>query len=161
MAAQHENTYTANVNIQQLMAAIRDPMFASSLDLILRSENPTPPGVWYRFHHGTSFASWGEKITITLTPIGPTATQLHIHSECGMPTQVVDWGKNKQLVNKIYTYLSSNVMRYAAPAAQPAAARPLTPPPAAPQPGTPAFCSACGTPLVPGARFCSRCGTKI
>ena len=185
MAAKHENTYMMRLTVEQLRRIINNPSFVKRLDLIMRSENPTGTGVWYRLHHGTSFTSWGEKITITLTPVQGNQTQVHIHSECGLPTQVIDWGKNKQMVNSIYEYLAREAAavppipqtpeqpQYQQPqaSAQPqyqpqpqpgASAQPQYQP--QPQPGAsaqPRFCMYCGTPLNPGARFCSSCGTKL
>ena len=186
MAASHENSYTLYVSISQLIAAIRDPAFSTTLNVEMKSENPTPPGVWYRFHHGVSFTSWGEKITITLHPMGEAVTHVRIHSECGMPTQVIDWGKNQQVVCNIYEYLEANVRRYPAgpaPFGAPQAApqfQPQAAPVAAPQPQVapetmaqapaeplpqfqpqtaPKFCPKCGTPAT--GRFCAHCGNQL
>lgn len=41
--------------------------------------------------------SWGEKIRITILPSGI----LQIRSECSLPTQCFDWGKNKKNVNRL------------------------------------------------------------
>ena len=34
----------------------------SESNFALRSENPTPTGVWFRVHHGASMASWGLRV---------------------------------------------------------------------------------------------------
>ena len=152
MAANHQENYTMNVNIQTLCNIIRSQGFAEQLRTELKSENPTPTGVWFRLHHGATFTSWGEKITITLTPCGANATQVTIHSECGMPTQVIDWGKNKQIVCNVYEYLAANVENQ--PLAQPRETAFV--PPAA------NFCSRCGTPVAgANANFCRNCGAKL
>lgn len=161
MAANYKNTYTMNVSLQQLCDVIRSQAFADKLRVLMKSENPTPTGVWYRFHHGTSFTSWGEKITITLTPLAANLTQVDIHSECGMPTQVIDWGKNKQVVCNVYEYLEANAP-YApvAPATPTAPAAPMAP--AQPiAPSAPRFCTSCGAPVELPSNFCSRCGAKL
>lgn len=123
----------------------------SESNFALRSENPTPTGVWFRVHHGVSFTSWGEKITVTLTPMGQQ-TKVNIYSECGMPTQIVDYGKNRKVVN----YLFDFIMRpgYGQPSP--------TPQDQAQQPAAQArFCTACGKPITAGARFCTNCGNPL
>ena len=129
----------------------------SESNFALRSENPTPTGVWFRVHHGASMASWGEKITVTLTPMGQQ-TKVNIFSECGMPTQLIDYGKNRKVVN----YLFDFIMRpgYGQPAqnqdyAQQQAQSVQQPAPQA------RFCTACGKAITPGARFCTNCGNPL
>lgn len=112
MAASFEQDYIFSVNINVLCAMMRDKRFSSELRIDLKSENPELGFVWFRFHHGTSFTSWGEKITITLTPIHELATGVRIHSECGMPTQIIDWGKNRQNVTAIYNCMEKRVPYY-------------------------------------------------
>ena len=129
----------------------------SESNFALRSENPTSTGVWFRVHHGASMASWGEKITVTLTPMGQQ-TKVNIFSECGMPTQLIDYGKNRKVVNYLFDFImrpgygqpvqnQDHVQQQAQPVQQPAAqAR---------------FCTACGKPITPGARFCIGCGKSL
>lgn len=95
MAAKHENSYVMNVSLDKICSVIKSAEFASELRIEMKSENIENTRVWYRFHHGVTFTSWGEKITITLTPMTPTTTSVIILSECGMPTQVIDWGKKQ------------------------------------------------------------------
>lgn len=137
----------------------------------LRSENPSQNGVWFRVHHGASMTSWGEKITVTLTPMGQQ-TMVKIHSECGMPTQLIDYGKNK----KVVAYLFDFIMRsgYGQPnvTAQ-VQYRPYQVPQnqgyaqQAPQPAQPKsaaqkrFCTNCGTPSAAGMKFCMKCGKPL
>lgn len=154
MAANYQQTYKMDVGMQQLQNAIRSKEFADQLRLELKSENPSPNGVWYRFHHGVTFSSWGEKITVTLTPLGNATTQVHIHSECGMPTQVIDWGKNKQVVHNIYEQLAATVKRFPSQPAAPSVAQPT-------HPSAPRFCSQCGKPVAEQAFFCGHCGNKL
>ena len=171
MAARHETTYVFNTTVDHLRAIILSPDFSSFLNIALKSENPTPSGIWFRFHHGTTFTSWGEKITLTLVKIKEETTQVIINSECGMPTQVIDWGKNKQNVTNIYKHLYKLIFT-APPAAeaQPiyAAAPKLEPEAPKPEPEAPKseparakFCHHCGAPVKPDANFCSSCGTKL
>src|SRR6185295_18799137 len=44
-----------------------------------------------------NFWSWGEKVTIEFDPDGSVV----ITSKCSMPTQCIDWGKNKRNVQKL------------------------------------------------------------
>lgn len=38
------------------------------------------------------FFSWGEQLTVRLSPTG----DVHIQSQCAFPLQLVDWGKNSR-----------------------------------------------------------------
>lgn len=151
MAASHNESKIYPISIESFLPVLRSTHFTSDQSFIFRSENPTNEGVWYRFHHGVSMSSWGEKITITLTRLPNNATNVHIHSECGLPTQVIDWGKNKKIVQGIFNYLDNNVRQVN--------------PPQNPQPQMQATtasqkrCS-CGAVLSPNAAFCTSCGKK-
>lgn len=60
-------------------------------------------GVWQGLVKGsvrTSWTSWGENITVTLTQ-GHQGTHVRIRSECSFPLQLLDWGRNKQNVGRI------------------------------------------------------------
>lgn len=161
MAAQYGQNYSINASMEQIINILRSPGFSAPLNITLKSENPSPTGVWFRFHHGMSWVSYGEKITITLTPLSATNVLVQIHSECGMPTQVIDWGKNRSVVNNIYNQLmialASTVPGFNnAPA--PSVAQPA-PQPAA-QPAGFKFCFKCGNKLDKSAMFCNVCGQK-
>src|SRR5262249_2621791 len=45
---------------------------------------------------GVNVWSWGEKITITFV----AGNSLVVRNECTLPTQCIDWGKNKSNVRK-------------------------------------------------------------
>ncbi len=51
---------------------------------------------------GTSvgWTSWGEKVTATVG-FGPRGSVVTLASTCSMPTQLVDFGKNKKNVTKV------------------------------------------------------------
>lgn len=115
MAAKSQDTRVLNYNVSVIQEELRNPRFCSELRLELKSENPETWGVWYRFHHGVSFSSYGEKITISLTVIDQGSTKVDILSECGMPTQIFDWGKNKSNISAIFNYLGK-YLRPSAPA---------------------------------------------
>ena len=97
---------------------------SAGLNVSLKSENPTESGVWFRIHHGMTAASYGERITVTLTRLPNGGTGAEIESECVMPTQMFDAGKNKSNVNVIFGYLEKDM-----PASFPAGFRmPASPP---------------------------------
>ena len=152
MAAKYQQTYTMNAGIQVLCNIIQSKAFADKLRTEIKSVNPTPTGVWYRIHHGASFTSWGEKITITLTMLGEAMTQVNIHSECGMPTQVIDWGKNKQVVCNVYEYLEASIKNYSEHQQM---GVPIC------VPADKAYCPKCGAPVPIRANFCQACGSKL
>lgn len=167
MAAQHQEIYTMNASLQLLVDIICKQEFATQHKISMKSENPTSTGVWFRFHHGMSFASYGEKITITLTPLAANSTQVTIHSECGMPTQLVDWGKNKQIVHNIFrsieAFVCNSHMQQINSQPTPTQATPAQAAPTQPATAqhTRAFCHMCGAPVKPNANFCTSCGTKL
>ena len=146
MAANYHQSYVINAPVDRLLNIIRDVQFAIALNIEMKSENHTPNCIWFRFHHGMSFTSWAEKITITLSPISPTHTNVDILSECGMPTQIVDWGKNCQNVCNIFEYIEA----HSRPVGSQYFAR-----------NGAKFCFNCGAQTTLDAAFCNYCGTKL
>lgn len=153
MAANHSETNVINVPINALIALLRDPGFANFVDITPKSENFVPTGVVFEFTHGVSFSSWGENITITLTYVNDSTTKVDIYSECRMPTQIIDWGKNKRVVTGIFEGIYAGVGRFVqgAPVQEP---QPQ-------QPENSKFCIKCGTKLDGDSVFCFNCGTKL
>jgi hypothetical protein len=119
--------------------------------------------VWYRFHHGTTFTSWGEKITIRIEEISIAKTFMSIHSECGMPTQIIDWGKNNQNVCNIFEYIRRELQN---PSAIPSAPS-YEPKETYRTPEQPKaesvinFCNKCGARVIKDSNFCVNCGNKL
>ena len=106
MGAHHEKTLTFNNQMQPLVDKMRD-LHNSGLRLTLKGEVPEGNnGVCFQITHGVTATSWGEKITVKLVPTGPAQTMVTINSRCALPTQIVDWGKNKSNVEKLFQYLS-------------------------------------------------------
>lgn len=66
----------------------------------------------------TSMWSWGEKVTIHVDGYN----QVSVTSQCLLPTQLIDWGKNKRNVNRFFGHLTALL--------QPAQFPPSQPPPA-------------------------------
>lgn len=160
MAANYSKTVRFNESLQNLLSIVRSSDFATTLRIEMKSENPTATCVWFRFHHGTSFTSWGEKITITLTPLFNGQTDAHVYSECGMPTQVIDWGKNQQVVCNIIEYIE----RFAPimPTAPVINQAPATTIPSPTYTAAPVnqvkYCFKCGNMLSADDIFCGNCG---
>jgi len=61
----------------------------------------TPDGAQFRVSASLSFGSWGENITVTRL----AADRLQVRSECSMPTQVFDWGRNEKNVKQFFATL--------------------------------------------------------
>ncbi|MBL8685711.1 MAG: hypothetical protein JNK05_41425 [Myxococcales bacterium] len=61
----------------------------------------TPDGSQFRVSSSMSFGSWGENITVFR--VAPDRIQ--VRSECAMPTQVFDWGRNEQNVKRFFATL--------------------------------------------------------
>ena len=106
MAHSAQEARVLNRNIETIKDKIRQ-IGSSNLNVVIKSENNTNTGCWFRIHHGMSFVSYGEKITVTLTYLGEDKTQIDVVSECGMPTQIIDYGKNKKNVAAIFNYIIS------------------------------------------------------
>ncbi len=109
MAAQFQDTKVYNYPIIYFLNELRSTRLCNELRLTLKSETPETDHIRFSFNHGVSMSSWGEKITVTVTPLSDSVTSLHIHSECGMPTQVIDWGKNKKNVNSLFSHLEKYI----------------------------------------------------
>lgn len=144
MAASADLTRTYNINIEKFLTVIHDFSFTQALKLQFVSEYYINGGVTFTFHHGVSFTSWGETITLTVIGIQNCATNLIIHSECAVPTQFIDWGKNNDNVMMIANYLEQTV--------------PFVPDSAPAR--TTCFCRNCGTEINIDAKFCYKCGAQ-
>ena len=145
------------------MRAIENAGLRVSLKSENRLDNPEETGFWYRIHHGMTGASYGERITVTLTVADFSGTAVKIESVCSMPTQLFDGGKNQSNVNVLFKYLESDMASYQpgryAPTQQ--AAPQVPPQPHIAQARSPRFCRYCGRAVQPGARYCVGCGKQI
>lgn len=183
MAHQAEMKKDYNVAITYFIQKMR-AIESSGLRFNLKSENPAEGGsVWFRLHSGMSAKSYGEKITITLRPTA-YGTNVHIHSECGLPTQLMDLGKNKSNCEEIFRYLEQGIAAAPAAAAPAYTAAPAPAPAPAPMAGTspypaaqpdispleqpapaPArthiYCAHCGAQNAITNRFCIQCGNQL
>ena len=148
MGAKANNSKTYNAPYEYFLQKMRC-IDGAGFNFSTKSENPMPDGVWFRIIHGFSAKSYGEKITVTLKMLAQGGVWVDVHSECGMPTQLFDMGKNKQNVELIFSYLENGMP---APAVQQNTA--------APQAGK-RFCPHCGKPVTPGSAFCAGCGNRL
>ncbi len=51
--------------------------------------------------------SWGETVTLSFLP-----TTIEVTSKCSIPTQCVDWGKNKKNVTRFFEDFSGRASRW-------------------------------------------------
>ena len=152
MGASANTTRVIQANMHQMVAMMRDPAFHNEVSLEFISETPQGLAMQYHFHHNMSLASRGEKVLITLMPLGADMVSVEVSSACALPTQLIDYGKNRKNVEGVHDYICRNLYRYAylqQTYQQPAAAS---------QGGK--FCCSCGNRLEASARFCSACGAK-
>ena len=112
MAAKYEQQFILNYNIDPLYHLVSSMNFVQDLKLNLLLNSREPQNCCLRYDHGMSMSSWGEEITMLLTPMNAGTTCVSIRSECTMPTQIIDWGKNKKMVMNIYDYIVRNIGIY-------------------------------------------------
>ncbi|MBQ9719689.1 MAG: zinc ribbon domain-containing protein [Oscillospiraceae bacterium] len=169
MAARSQNARVYNVPMDYFVQKMR-AIHSSGLGMELRAEVPLPNGLQYPLKHGVSLSSWGENVTVTLADQGGS-TYVDIVSECALPTQIVDWGKNNQNILNIFSYLERDMgVYFQQPAAQMPAAEPASFPQQTaqsapvqrniPQGGV-QFCPNCGAQMPATARFCTACGCQL
>ena len=63
----------------------------------------TPDGAQFRVSTGFSWWSWGENVTVFRV----AADRISVRSECAMPTQMFDWGRNEANVRKFFATLAA------------------------------------------------------
>lgn len=113
MAASANRILTLKASVGQIAALLKHPNFAIATDLSFQGEIPMYNGVMFRFKSGVSFSSWGEDISITVIAYDSETVNVTVNSECAMPTQIIDWGKNNKNVNNICNYIQGNLAGYA------------------------------------------------
>ena len=106
MAANFVDSVNATAPIMTLVGRIRSIQGYQ----IIRETPGGRGGVEFELIHSISFSSWGENILLHLGPINETQTRVDIKSECSLPTQMFDWGKNKKNVVTIMNYLLNGIM---------------------------------------------------
>jgi ribosomal protein L40E len=167
MAAKYSNTYILNANMGHVCSVIRDAQFCNFLKLNFKAETPMQGGTIYSFSSGVNLASWGENIDINVLYLNENTSQVIIKSECAMPTQIIDWGRNEANVGKIYNHLLSSIAynpTFNNTPPQPVINQVYNQNFNNVQPQQAAmvnFCRNCGTQLDPTARFCQKCGSQV
>ena len=157
MAANYEQRFLLNYNLESVYQLFSSAKFVMDMKFEVRLNSREPQNCCLRFNHGMSMSSWGECITVILTPVGNTQTSMSIRSECALPTQIIDWGKNKQIVNQINDYVRQNIGLFLH--FQPVYVTPQSVPNQTQQQK---YCVSCGC-EIPANRgaFCSSCGAKL
>lgn len=159
MAASSMFSKSYAVSSQELCNILASPQFAYELKFSQDIAMQVPGGMMYTFKSGVSFTSWGEKISITVYSLGPAVTKVDIMSECAMPTQIVDWGKNQTNINSITMFLDRTFVpvmnsNFGQPQGQPYGQTQGQPQ------GEARFCTSCGARIPADSAFCPSCGAK-
>jgi hypothetical protein len=128
----------------------------------LREVNPEG---WYVVA-AVSFNLWsyGENNLIQITE--PTPGQPLVNVSSSSVFALIDWGKNKRNIDRLFAQIQ-DVLSQAGYSAAPQQAQ--TPPEVQPQVGAVvpqqaamrSFCSKCGAPVGPEAKFCTGCGQQV
>ncbi len=103
MGAKHREVRTLPGPIESYISKMRNIGF-SGLKYRILNEQPLSDGLLFLIEHGVSFSSWGENIRLALIYQG-NQTIADIYSESVLPTQVFDFGKNKENVAMLFNYL--------------------------------------------------------
>lgn len=94
MAASHTTTVEIALAPQQAEAAVYHAFLAAGLSRVVGGNGFVQGKV------SMGMRSWGENVLATIG-YGPRGAVLTLRSECALPTQVIDWGKNRQNVELI------------------------------------------------------------
>lgn len=207
MGASFKNQIVVRCSLQQMLAIIKDPDFCKKLNLkaveLVQDEVQEEPQeiqqeetqdvqqeknrIAFHFTHGVTFTSWGENISITLTPDADNGICVEVYSVCVEEQQMIDMGKNKSNTKHILEYIEKAVRKleetmqaaaYQAAAIQAVyqtaaqnaamqmvaaqravlqAAQPMPPV----QPTQPVAPEQYSQPAVPQRRFCIHCGKAL
>ena len=94
MAASHTMTVEVALAPQQAEAAVYQAFLAAGLSWVAGGNGFMQGKV------SAGMRSWGENVQATIG-YGPRGAVVTLRSECALPTQVIDWGKNRQNVERI------------------------------------------------------------
>ena len=103
MGAKYSEIRTLPGPIEFYINKIRNIGFYDTKYNVL-NEQPIVDGLLFLIEHGVSFSSWGENVKLALIYQGDY-TIVDIYSECVLPTQIFDFGKNKENVTRLFNYL--------------------------------------------------------
>lgn len=147
MAAKHQSRKIYQLDIEKVRNAILGVGVSERLPFGFKSESIVGASKVFNLSSDINLASWGEKITVTLTSV-EGGTCVDVLSECAMPTQIIDWGKNQKNVEALFSFLDRN-----------AAVAVVNVPSAAPASEV-CFCAKCGNKMQKSDKFCCKCGEK-
>ena len=98
MAAKFQQTQRFQLNKETLFNNCKMALISAGCTLKFDS---LPSGI-ITGKFGANLFSWGEEVTVTITDNGDVT----IKSACVLPTQIIDWGRNKKNVIKIFSLLA-------------------------------------------------------
>ena len=150
MASNSREVRTLPGPIENYIARMRN-IGAAGLKFTIAGESPVQNGLMFLLSHSISFSSWGETIKVYLIAQG-NQTVVDVYSECALPTQIVDWGKNKENVAKVFGYLMQGGAQQSYYQPQQNCAQPQQ---------NAVVCPNCGKRLDPSFVFCDNCGTRV
>lgn len=162
MGKKYDGVKIYNIPTQVLIVELRKMIIPNQLGFKFKVEQPYNNGVIVKYSSGVSFTSWGEDIEVNLFDCHNGTTQVSIHSECTVVTQIVDYGRNKKNVESFFQGLDSFAYYYQMQGS--AQTQPVQAPVAPVQQVVNAdvkFCSACGNKMTADALFCNACGQKF
>jgi hypothetical protein len=73
--------------------------------------------------------SWGEVLVVSVQQVGPGRTRVVVTSRPKLPTQVIDFGKNTNNLNRIFSRASERLTELPARPDSPSPSNPWPPPP--------------------------------
>lgn len=95
-------TYNKSIRVvkpkEKLIDALSDFLVKNDYKIIKQSSDSLEVSV------SANFLSWGELVTVSFI----TDEVINIKSQCKLPTQVFDWGKNRKNVNKIADFIDQS-----------------------------------------------------
>jgi len=95
MAASAEKTLFIDVPFDRVFGM----MITVMTNIGIKSYTCDPATKIFSASTGMNLASYGEDLMIAITPT-VKGSAVRIRSECSMPTQLVDWGKNKKNIDR-------------------------------------------------------------
>lgn len=97
--AYHADCYLSGADLHDVRKASREALTALSWRLREDTNDKVVAST------STSFWSWGEKVFVRYSADGSVS----VRSECILPTQFFDWGKNRANVDKFMVELKKRV----------------------------------------------------
>lgn len=112
MAASSMDTRMFNAPMQAMINLFRSPLFFTRNKYTFKGESFNGYFTTFSYSHGVTFTSWGENITVTLSMSPNNMVRVDVRSECSVPTQIIDWGKNKENVNAIFSFIYAHLGQF-------------------------------------------------